>query len=156
MALLLFSRSVPSNSLQPHGLQHARLPCPPLCRRVCSNSCPLSQWCHPNPLILCRPLLLLPPIFPSIRVFSSESVLCIKWPKYSSFSFSISPSNDYSGFVAFRIDLVWSGLISLLSKGLSRVSFSTTFWKHQSVWKGKNKWLNKCWRMSLNYQKRNV
>ena len=108
MALLLFSCSVPSNSLQPHGLQHARLPCPPLCRRVCSNSCPLSQWCHPNPLILCRPLLLLPPIFPSIRVFSNESVLGIKWPKYCSFSFSISPSNDYSAFVAFSIDLVWS------------------------------------------------
>ena len=59
-----------------------------------------------NHLILCHPLLLLPSIFPSIRVFSSESVLCIKWPKYWSFSFSISPSNEYSGLISFRIDIV--------------------------------------------------
>ena len=57
-----------------------------------------------NQLILCRPLLLLPSIFPSIRVFSSESVLCIRWPKYWSFSFSISPSNEYSGLISFRMD----------------------------------------------------
>ena len=56
-----------------------------------------------NHLILCRPLLLMPSIFPSIRVFSNESVLCIKWPKYWSFSFSISPSNEYSGLISFRI-----------------------------------------------------
>ena len=59
-------------------------------------------------LILCRPLLLLPSIFPSIRVFSNESVLCTRWPKYWSFSFSISPSNEYSGLIALRIGLVWS------------------------------------------------
>ena len=57
-----------------------------------------------NHLILCRPLLLLPSIFPSIRVFSNESALCIRWPKYWSFSFSISPSNEYSGLISFRID----------------------------------------------------
>jgi len=57
-----------------------------------------------NHLILCRPLLLLPSIFPSIRVFSNESVLCIRWPKYWSFSFSLSPSNNYSGLISFRID----------------------------------------------------
>ena len=57
-----------------------------------------------NHLILCRLLLLLPSIFPSIRVFSNESVLCIRWPKYRSFSFSISPSNEYSGLISFRID----------------------------------------------------
>ena len=57
-----------------------------------------------NHLILCRPLLLLPSIFPSIRVFSNESVLCIRWPKYGSFSFSICPSNEYSGLISFRID----------------------------------------------------
>ena len=57
-----------------------------------------------NHLILCHPLLLLPSIFPSIRVFSSESALCISWPKYWSFSFSISPSNEYSGLISFRID----------------------------------------------------
>ena len=65
----------------------------------------------PNHLILCRPLLLLPSIFPSIRVFSSESVLCIRWPKYWSFSFSISPSNEYSGLTSFRID--WFDLLAV-------------------------------------------
>ena len=78
-----------------------------------------------NHLILC-PLLLLPSIFPSIRVFSSELVLCIRWPKYWSFSFSISPSNEYSGLISFRID--W---ISLQSKGLSKVFSNTTVQKHQ-------------------------
>ena len=65
-----FSLSVVSDSLRPRGLQHARLPCPPLSSRVCSNSCPLSWWCHPNHLIFCSPLLLLPSVFPNIRVFS--------------------------------------------------------------------------------------
>ena len=76
-----------------------------------------------NHLILCCPLLLLPSIFPSIRVFSNESVLHIRWPKYSRFSFSISPSSEYSGLISFRI--------SLLSKGLSRVFSNTTVQKHQ-------------------------
>ena len=80
-----------------------------------------------NHLILCRPLLLLPSIFPSIRVFSNELVLHIWWPKYWSFSFSISPSNEYSGLISFRMD--W--LISLQSKELSRVFSSTTIWTHQ-------------------------
>ena len=81
-----------------------------------------------NHLILCCPPLLLPSVFPSIRVFSSESVLRISWPKYWSFSFSISPSNEYSGLLSFKIDL---GLISLLSKGLPRVFSHTTVQKHQ-------------------------
>ena len=79
-----------------------------------------------NHLILCCPLLPLPSIFSSIRVFSSESALSIRWPKYWSFSFNISPSNKYSGLTSFKIDL-----ISLLSKGLSRVFPSTTIQKHQ-------------------------
>ena len=87
-----------SDSLRPHGLQHSRLPCPSPSPRACSNSCPS------NHLVLCHPHLLLPSIFPSIRVFSSESVLCIRWPKYWSFSFSISPSNEYSGLISFRMD----------------------------------------------------
>ena len=62
-------------------------------------------------LILCRPLLLLPSVFPSIRVFSNESALCIRWPKYWSFSFSISPSNEYSGLISFRID--WLDLLAV-------------------------------------------
>ena len=80
-----------------------------------------------NHLILCHFLLLLPAIFPSIRVFSNESALRIRWPKYQSFSFSISPSNKYSGLISFRMDC-W---ISLQSKGLSRVFSNTTVQKHQ-------------------------
>ena len=79
-----------------------------------------------NHLILCRSLFLLPSIFPSIRVFSNESALRIRWPKYWSFSFIISPSNEYSGLISFRID--W---ISLQFKGLSRVFSSTTVQRHQ-------------------------
>ena len=78
-----------------------------------------------NHLILCHPLLL-PSVFPSIRVFSNESVLHIRWPKYWSFSFSISPSNEYSGLISFRMDQM-----DLQSKGLSRVLSNTTVQKHQ-------------------------
>ena len=75
--------------------------------RVYSNSCPSSYWCHPSHLILCHPLLLLPPIPPSIRVFSNESTLSMRWPKYWSFSFSISPSNEYPGVTSFRMDWLY-------------------------------------------------
>ena len=91
-----FSCSVVSYSLQPHGLQHARPPCPSATPRACSNSWPWSWWCHPT-ISSCFPLLLLPSTFPRIRVFSNESILCIRWPKYWSFSFSISTFNEYSG-----------------------------------------------------------
>ena len=80
-----------------------------------------------NHLILCHPFLLLPSIFPSIRVFSNESVLHIRWPKYWSFSFSISASNQYSGLIPLGL----IGLISLQSKGLSRVFSTTTVQKRQ-------------------------
>ena len=80
-----------------------------------------------NHLILWHPLLLLASIFPSIRVFSNESVLCIRWPKYWSFSYSISPSNEYSGLISFRID--WFDLFAI--QGLSRVFSNTTVQKHQ-------------------------
>ena len=79
-----------------------------------------------NYLIFCCPLPLLPSIFPSIGVFSNESVLCIRWPKYWSFSFSISLSNEYSGLISFRIDWIF-----LQSKRLSRVFSNTTVQKHQ-------------------------
>ena len=97
--LLLFSHSVVSNSLQPYGLQHTRLPFPSLSPRICSNSC---HWVSDaiessHPL---SPPFLLPSIFPSIRMFSKESDLCIRW----SFSFSISSSNEYSELISFRID----------------------------------------------------
>ena len=207
--LLLFSLSVVSDSLWPPGLQHTRLPCPSLSPGVCSNSCPLSQWCHPtisssvppfsicpqsfpasgsfpmsglfasggqsigisasssvlpmniqgwfpfssvqllshvrlfvtpwtaacqaslsitnpqslpkfmpiesvmpsNHLILCHPLLLPPSIFSSIRVFSNESALLIRLPKYWSFSFNISPSNEHPGLISFRMD--WLDVLSI-------------------------------------------
>ena len=105
-----FCRSVMSGTLWPHGLQQAKLPCPPLTSRVCSNSCPSSRWCHPT-ISSCCPLLLLPSVFPSIRVFSNESVLRIMWPAYLSFRFSISPSNEYSGLISFRVD--WLDLLAV-------------------------------------------
>ena len=87
-----FSCSIRSNSLQPNGLQHIKLPClSPTLGLLKLMSITSVTLC--NHLILCHPLLL-PSIFPSIRVFSNESVVCIRWPKYWSFSFSISPSNE--------------------------------------------------------------
>ena len=102
--------SVVSDSLRLHTLQHARLPCPSPSPRAHSNSCPLMVM-PSSPLILCHPLLLLPLILPNIRVFSNESTLCMRWPKYWSFSFSISPSNEYSGLISFRID--WLNLLAV-------------------------------------------
>ena len=95
-----FSPSVMSDSLRPHGLQHIRLPCLLTTPETYLNSYP-SSWWSSNHLILSRPLLLPPSIFPSIRVFSHESVLHIRWPKYWHFSFSINLSNEYSGLVSF-------------------------------------------------------
>ena len=91
-----------------------------------------------NHLILCCSLLFLPSIFPSIRVFSNESALCIRWPKDWSFSFSISPSNEYSGLISFKIYV----LISLQSKGLSRVFSSTTVLKRQFFGTRPSLWSN--------------
>ena len=120
-----FSHSVMSSSLQPHGLQHTK---PPFTN---SRSLPklmsIESVMPSNHLILCRPLLLLPSILPSIRVFSNESALHIRWPKYWSFSFNISlPMNTQDWSL-----LGWTGWISLLSKGLSRVFSNTTVQKHQ-------------------------
>ena len=100
-----------SSSLPPHGLQHARLPCLSQTPAVYSNSCPLSPWCHPTISSSTYPLLLLPSIFPSIRIFSSELALHIRWPKYCSFSFSISPCSEYSGLISFRID--WFDILAV-------------------------------------------
>ena len=106
--LIQFSRSVLSNSLRPHGLQHNRPPCPSPTPGAYSSSMPIESSNH---LILCRPLLLLPSVFPSIRVFSNESPLHIKWPKYWSFSLNISLSNEYSGLISFRMD--WFELLAV-------------------------------------------
>ena len=100
--------SVVSNSLRPHGLQHARHVLHQLPELTQTHVHRVSDAIH---LIFYRPLLLLPSIFPSIRVFSNESVLPIRWPKYWSFIFSISPSNEYSGLISFRID--WLDLLAV-------------------------------------------
>ena len=98
-----FSRSVVSDSLRPCWLQHASLSITNSRRLLKLMSITLVML-PSNYLILCCPLLFLPSIFPSIRIFSNESVLPIKWPKYWSFSVSISPSNEYSGLIPFRMD----------------------------------------------------
>ena len=95
------------SAAQPRGLQHARLPCPSPSPWVCSNSCPLSHWYHPtiSPSVILFSSHL--QSFPA-SVFSKESFLRVRWPKYWSFSFSISPSNKYSGLISFRMQLVGS------------------------------------------------
>ena len=110
--LILF-RHYSCPTLWPRGLQHARLPCPSLSPGICWNSCLLS-WLSIEPsnyLIFCHPLLL-SSVIPSIGVFFSELVLCIRWPKYWSLSFSISLSNEYSGLISFTID--WFDLLTVL------------------------------------------
>ena len=101
-----------SNSLRPHGLQHARLPCPSLTPRACSNSCPLSQWGKPTISSSVIPLSFCLQSYPGLGSFSSESDLCIRWPEYWNFSFSISPSNEYSGLISLGID--WFDLLAVL------------------------------------------
>ena len=109
--LFLFSCSVMFNSLWPHGLQHARLPCPSPAPEVYSRLMSIESVMPSNHLILCCPLLLLPSIFPSIRVFLNKSVLHVRWPKYWSFSFSVSPSSEYSGLISFSMD--WLDLLAV-------------------------------------------
>ena len=109
-----------SDSLRPHESQHARPSCPSPSPGVHSNSHPLSRWCHPA-------ISLLPPIPPSIRVFSNESTLRMMWPKYWSFSFSISPSKEIPGLISFRMDwldllVVQGTLKSLLQHHSSKAS----------------------------------
>ena len=149
------------DSLQPHELQHARPPCPSPTPRVHANSSPSSQWWSSSHLILCHSLLLLPAIPPSIRVFSNESSLHMRWPKYWSFSFSISPSSTQDWF-----PLRLTGLISLQYKELSKVFSNTTiqsihfpalsflysptltsihdYWKNHSL-----DWMDLCWQSNV-------
>ena len=122
-----FSHSVMSDSLWLNGLQHTRLPCPSPTPKVYSNSCSLSMWCHPTISSSGRPLLLPPSIFPSLRVFSNESVFRIRRPSIGvSASASVLPMNIQDWF-----PLGWTGWNSLQSKGLSRVFSNTTVQKHQ-------------------------
>ena len=123
-----------SSVAQSCGLQHARLPCPsptpgfPVHHLLKLTS--IESVMPSNHLILCRPLLLLPSIFPSIRVFSNESALCTRWPKYWSFSFSITPSNEYTELISFRID--WFDLLAIQRTPKSLLQHdslkASTFW----------------------------
>ena len=123
--LLLFSCEVVSHSWWPHELQHTRLPYPSLSPGVCSNSCPLSRWCHTTISSSVTPIFSCLQFFPALASFPM-SWPHIRWPNYWSFSFSISPSN-IQGWFPFRL----TGLMSLLSLGLSRVFSNTTVQKHQ-------------------------
>ena len=121
-----FSCSVMSDSLRPHALQHARFPCPSPTPRACSNSCPSSWLCHPT---ISSSVIPFCPAFSLSQhwVFPKESVLRIGWPKYWSFSFSVSPSNEYSGLISFRMDgfyllAVQGTLKSLLQHHSSKAS----------------------------------
>ena len=105
-----FSRSVESESLRPHESQHARPPCPSHSRSSPKLMC-IKSVMPSRHLILCRPLFLLPPIPPSIRVFSNESTLFMRWPKYWSFSLRIIPSKEHPGLISFRMD--WLDLLAV-------------------------------------------
>ena len=122
----LLSRSVMSNSVIP-GIVACQASLSFTVSQSLLKLTSIESVMPSNHLVLCRPLLLLPSIFPSIRVFSKESALCIRWPKYWSFSFSISPSNKYSGLISFRIDwfhlfVVQGTLKSLLQHHSSKAS----------------------------------
>ena len=129
--LLLSSCSclVMYDSLWPHGLQHTRLPCPSLSSRVCSNSCPPGWWFHPTTSSSFALFSSCLQSFP--WVFSNESALCFRWPKYWSFSFSISSSHEYSGLISFRMDsldlfAVQGTLKSLLQHHIQKHQFFST------------------------------
>ena len=124
--LLLFSHLVMSNSLWPHGLQHFRFPCPSQSPRACSNSCPLSQWCHPtisSSVISFSSCLQSFPASGSFLRISSAHQLA----KVLELLLQLSPTNDYSRLISFKL----TGFISLPSKGLWRVFSHTTVQKHQ-------------------------
>ena len=100
-----------SDSLQPHGLQHPRLPCLSPTPGTCSNSCPSSRWYHPTISSSVVPFSSWLQSFPASGVFSNVSVFCVRWPKYWSSSFRISPSNEYSGLISSRMD--WLDLLAV-------------------------------------------
>ena len=138
-----------SDSLWPHGLQHAN-------SQSLLKLMSIESVMPSSHLILCHPFFLLPSIFPSIRVFSSELALCIKWPKYWSFSFSISPSNEYSGLVSFRMD--WFDLLAVqgtLKSLLQHHSSKHQFFSAQfSLWS--STWVSGCYFLHLRNEESEV
>ena len=123
---VLFSCSVMSDSVTPWITAHQAFLSIPNCQSL-PKLMSIELVMPSSHLILCRPLLLLPSIFPSIRVFSNESALCIRWPKYWSFSFNISPSNEHPGLISFRMD--WLDLPAV--QGTLKSLLNTTVQKHQ-------------------------
>ena len=125
-----------SNSLRPHGLQHARLPCPSLFLRVCSKSCALSWWHHPTISPSVVPFSSCPQSFLASVTFPMSPALHIRWPKYWSFSFSINPSNEYSGLIFFRIDLFdLLAVQGTLKSLLQHHSLKTSILQHSAFFK---------------------
>ena len=116
-----------SDSLRPHESQHTRPPCPSPAPGVHSNSRPSSWWCHPAISSSVVPFSSCPQSLPASGSFSNESTLHMRWPKYWSFSLSISPSNEHPGLISFRMD--WLDLLAV--QGLLRVFSNTTVQKHQ-------------------------
>ena len=152
-----FSCSVVSDSLWPPGLQHTRIPCLSPSPGICSDSCPSSRWCHLIICHLCHPLFLLPSVFPSIWVLLEKSVLRIRWPEY--WSFSISPSSEYSVLISSRMD--WLDLLAVQGTQESSLTqqFSSSaltflysptitsihyYWKNQSF-----DYMDICWRSNI-------
>ena len=142
LKVLQFSCSVISDSLWLPEQKHARPPCPSPIPGVHPNPCPLSRWCHPNISSSVLPFSSCPQIFPSIKVFSNESALHIRWPKYWNFSFNISPSNEHPGLISFRMDLldllaVQGTLKSLLQHCSSKASILRCsvffFWSNSHI-----------------------
>ena len=119
--VVVFSYSVVSDSLRPSGLHDARLPSPLPISIACSNSCLLNQWCHPTISSSVTPFSSCVQSFPASGLFSNESRLRIRWPKY--WSFSISPSNEYSGLISFKID--WFDLLAV--QAVESRQFTFTF-----------------------------
>ena len=125
--MVVFSHPVMSSSSWPHGLQHVRPLCPSTSPEVCPSSYPLHWWCHPAISSSDALFSFCPQIFPSIRDFSNESAIRIRWPKNWSFSFSISPSDKYSRLISLKID--WFD--DLAVKELLGVFSSNIFWRNQ-------------------------
>ena len=122
-----FSRSVVSDSLWPHGLQHTRHPCPSPTPKAFSNSCQWSRWCHPIISSSVIPYSSCLQSFPAAGSFPVSHFFASGGQSIGNFSCSVSPSNEYSGLISFRTE--WFDLLQ--SKGLSRVFSNTIVWKHQ-------------------------